>query len=195
MLPVRPGAPTATISTLTAAKGGDDMTAKRIDVLSDTHGRLSREVLDQLDGCDLIVHAGDITSEDDYVTLKALAPLRLCLGNNDWRGEYDPEVTRMVRFEYEGLHFSVTHYEEKLTGDRFDVGVFGHTHVPECKRLGSGALMMNPGSPTFPRSSSGPTMGRIMVEDGHVLSAEIIKLTPPRGEKRGGWGRGFFLGW
>lgn len=169
--------------------------AKRIDVLSDTHGRLSREVLDQLDGCDLIVHAGDITSEDDYVTLKALAPLRLCLGNNDWRGEYDPEVTRMVRFEYEGLHFSVTHYEEKLTGDRFDVGVFGHTHVPECKRLGSGSLMMNPGSPTFPRSSSGPTMGRIMVEDGHVLSAEIIKLTPPRGEKRGGWGRGFFLGW
>ena len=169
--------------------------AKRIDVLSDTHGRLSREVLDQLDGCDLIVHAGDITSEDDYVTLKALAPLRLCLGNNDWRGEYDPEVTRMVRFEYEGLHFSVTHYEEKLTGDRFDVGVFGHTHVPECKRLGSGALMMNTGSPTFPRSSSGPTMGRIMVEDGHVLSAEIIKLTPPRGEKRGGWGRGFFLGW
>ena len=36
------------------------MAGKRIDVLSDTHGRLSNEVLDALDGCDLIVHAGDI---------------------------------------------------------------------------------------------------------------------------------------
>lgn len=172
---------------------GETMTVRRIDVLSDTHGRLSREVLDALDGCDLIVHAGDITSEADYATLKALAPLRMCLGNNDWQGEYGPEVTRMVRFEYEGLRFSVTHYEEKLTGDHFDVGIFGHTHVPECKHLGNGSLMMNPGSPTFPRSSSGPTMGRIMVEDGTVLSAEIIKLTPAKEETRG-WGRGFFFG-
>ena len=51
---------------------------------------------------------------------------------------------------------------------------------------------MNPGSPTFPRSSSGPTMGRIYVEDGRVLSSEIIKLGD--GEDRG-WGRSFFAGW
>ena len=51
------------------------MAKKRIDVLSDTHGRLSHEVLDALDGCDLIVHAGDITSDEDFVTLGALAPV------------------------------------------------------------------------------------------------------------------------
>lgn len=152
------------------------MSAKRIDVLSDTHGNLSRQVIEAIDGCDLIVHAGDITSENDYYTLKTLAPLQLCLGNNDWPGEYGDSVTRMVRFEYEGLNFVVTHYREKLLAERFDVGIFGHTHVPACKQLNSGALMMNPGSPTFPRSSAGPTMGRIMVEDGKVLSAEIIKL-------------------
>ena len=151
------------------------MAKKRIDVLSDTHGRLSHEVLDALDGGDLIVHAGDITSEDDFVTLGALAPLRLCLGNNDWAGEYGPEVTRKVRFEYEGLRFCV-----------------GHTHVPERDTLNSGALLMNPGSPTFPRSANGPTMGRIYVEDGRVVSSEIIKLGD--GEDRG-WGRSFFAGW
>ena len=127
-------------------------------------------MLDALDGCDLIVHAGDITSDEDFVTLGALAPLRLCLGNNDWAGEYGPEVTRKVRFEYEGLQFCVCHYRQDLTG----------------------ALVMNPGSPTFPRSSSGPTMGRIYVEDGRVLSSEIIKLGD--GEDRG-WGRSFFAGW
>lgn len=35
-------------------------------------------------------------------------------------------------------------------------------------------------------------MGRIYVEDGRVLSSEIIKLGD--GEDRG-WGRSFFAGW
>ena len=37
---------------------------------------------------------------------------------------------------------------------------------------------MNPGSPTFPRGGSGPTMGRIITYKGTVLSAGIIKLKP-----------------
>lgn len=152
------------------------MSVKRIDVLSDTHGRLSHEVMDALEGCDLIIHAGDITSENDFYTLQTVAPLKLCLGNNDWSGEYGPDVVRMMRFEYEGLRFCMNHYREKLTGERFDVGICGHTHVPMCEHLNSGALLMNPGSPTFPRSSAGPTMGRILVEDGKVLSAEIVSL-------------------
>lgn len=171
------------------------MATKRIDVLSDTHGRLSKEVLEALDGCDLIVHAGDITSEDDYITLQALAPLHLCLGNNDWPGQYGPEVTKVVRFEYEGLRFCVTHYHERLVGERFDVGVFGHTHVPERKTINSGALVMNPGSPTFPRSSAGPTMGRIYVEDGQVVSSEIVSLASGDADEAARSGRflsGFF---
>lgn len=158
------------------------MAVKRIDVLSDTHGHLPHYVIDSLEGCDLIVHAGDITSDEDFYTLKAIAPLKMCLGNNDWPGQYGPEVTRLVRFDYEGLSFCVTHYREKLTTERFDVGVFGHTHVPHCsymhvslcRHLPHGSLIINPGSPTFPRSDKGPTMGRIMVEDGKILSAEIV---------------------
>ena len=37
-------------------------------------------------------------------------------------------------------------------------------------------------------------MGRIFVEDGHVTSAEIIKLGDGQGDRRG-WGHGFFFGW
>lgn len=165
--------------------------AKRIDVISDTHGRLSKELLEALDGCDLIVHAGDITSEDDFITLGALAPLKACLGNNDWSGEYGSEVKRLVRFEYEGLQFSVSHYRENLTAERCDVGVFGHTHVPEVIERNNGSFLINPGSPTFPRSASGPTMARLMVEGGHVLSKEIVKLA-----REGEEGKRFgFFGW
>lgn len=152
------------------------MATKRINVLSDTHGHLPHEVLDRLEGCDLIVHAGDLTSMNDFATLSAIAPLRLCLGNNDWDGEYGREATRLVRFTYEGLRFVLTHYREKLTGERFDVGVFGHTHVPLCVWQANGSLLMNPGSPTLPRSAKGPTMGQIIVTDGHIASAEIMHL-------------------
>ncbi len=168
--------------------------AKRIDVISDTHGKLSRELLDALDGCDLIVHAGDITSDEDFITLKALAPLVLCLGNNDWAGEYGPEVKRMMRFEYEGLQFSLSHYRERLTSEQCDVGVFGHTHVPEIVERANGSFLINPGSPTFPRSASGPTMARLMVEDGKVISKEIVKLQPEDERGANHWARSFFFG-
>ena len=37
---------------------------------------------------------------------------------------------------------------------------------------------MNPGSPTFPRGTLGPTIGRVIIEDGTILSAEIVQLKP-----------------
>ena len=42
---------------------GAEPEAKRIDIISDTHGHLSPALLEQLEGADLIIHAGDITSE------------------------------------------------------------------------------------------------------------------------------------
>ena len=44
--------------------------AKRIDIISDTHGYLSPALLDELEGADLIIHAGDLTSEMDYEHLR-----------------------------------------------------------------------------------------------------------------------------
>ena len=38
----------------------------RYDIISDTHGHLSSELLRELEGADLILHAGDCCSVDDY---------------------------------------------------------------------------------------------------------------------------------
>ena len=38
--------------------------AKRIAVLSDTHGLLRPEVLTAIDGCDAIIHGGDINKPE-----------------------------------------------------------------------------------------------------------------------------------
>lgn len=166
----------------------------RVDVISDTHGRLSPELLDALEGADLIVHAGDFTSSTDYQTLRRIAPMQACLGNNDWESDYGPEVKRMTRFTYAGLTFQVVHYEERLNIGSSDIAVCGHSHRPFVRHEGA-TLVINPGSPTFPRSAQGPTMGRIILEAGEggkatIASAEIIELNP-KGEEYSPWARFF----
>ena len=151
------------------------MTAKRIDVISDTHGHLSDALLSALEGADLIIHAGDMTSEMDWAHLCTIAPVKAVLGNNDYFRDYGPEVTALNTFEYEGLTFAVAHYREELPVGHVDVGVCGHTHVPKLVEMG-GHLIINPGSPTYPRSARGATMGRLFVENGAVISAKIIDL-------------------
>ena len=49
----------------------------RFDIVSDTHGHLSQELLEALQGADCIVHAGDMCSDSDYRTLSRIAPLRM----------------------------------------------------------------------------------------------------------------------
>ena len=63
----------------------------RIGVISDTHGLLSPEALDRLQGCDHIIHGGDIGNAGILGALAAIAPLTVVWGNND------RQVTRCVR--------------------------------------------------------------------------------------------------
>ena len=123
---------------------------KRIDIISDTHGRLSHSLLASLEGADLIIHAGDITSEADWEMLQTIAPIRAVLGNNDtYYYKYEPALKRLNTFEYEGLTFAVSHYREDLPVGAIDVGVCGHTHRARIAEQGR-CLVINPGSATKP---------------------------------------------
>ena len=148
---------------------------RRVDIISDTHGYLSDSLIAELKGADLIIHAGDITSEDDWERLKMLGPIVAVLGNNDYFREYGPEVTRLVRFSFAGLYFAVSHYREDLPLREVDVAVCGHTHRPVITQVGS-CLVVNPGSPTFPRGGHGPSMARLTAAAGRVLTADSVDL-------------------
>ena len=54
-----------------------------IGVISDTHGLLRPEVLDCLQDCQHIIHAGDIGSADIIAKLEKIAPLNIIRGNID----------------------------------------------------------------------------------------------------------------
>ncbi len=166
------------------------MAATRFDIVSDTHGHVSDELLVALRGADMIMHAGDCCSYADYQTLCNFAPVAMCLGNNDWGMDYGPQVERVTRVFKEGLRWQLCHYEERLDLMTCDIAICGHSHRPfvrwESSPGGAGrVLVVNPGSPTFPRTADGPTIARIMAEKGQVLSAEIIRLQRKE-RKRGG---------
>ena len=150
--------------------------ALRIDVISDTHGNLSEELIDELKGADLILHAGDVCSAEDLAELRSIAPVKACLGNNDFPGSLGNDVGRISNFIWEGLRFQICHYEERLVMGSADVYICGHTHRPRVIEPYQGAILMNPGSPTYPRSIMGPTIGRIYVRDGQIQDASIIEL-------------------
>lgn len=149
--------------------------SRRVDIVSDTHGRLSEALLAELEGADLIIHAGDITSESDWEHLRCLAPVKGVLGNNDYYYTYGDEVQAVACFVYEGLRFCVAHYREDLPLSEADVAVCGHTHRSRIEQVGS-CLLVNPGSATYPRGGRGATMARMLIADGKVISATIIDL-------------------
>ena len=66
--------------------------SKTVAVISDTHGLLRPEVIEIIQGCDLIIHGGDINRKDIIEELEKIAPVYVVRGNNDkeW-AEYIPE--------------------------------------------------------------------------------------------------------
>ncbi|MEY8437849.1 metallophosphoesterase family protein [Atopobiaceae bacterium 24-176] len=202
----------------------------RVDIISDTHGLVTDELRSELSGANVIVHAGDITSSSDYALLKSIAPVHLCLGNNDYTGQYGPDIKRKMRFSIDGVRFELAHYRDKLTPAAADVCVFGHTHRPSIERAAEGgqvlrrrrystvedrvsttslqeeggifarssaveeepgAWLINPGSPTLPRTSLGPTMARLWIRDGLVEDPQIIQLPLSDAQATSPW---FFMG-
>lgn len=154
----------------------DDRECYVVGVISDTHGWLSEELLSELSDVDLIVHAGDACSMQDYERLRRVAPVHMCLGNNDYGFRYGPAVKRRVSFVLGPFSWQIAHYQEDLTPSMFDVVVCGHTHVPQLERLTGGTLLINPGSPTHPRSKEGPTMVKVELTSSEIRDVRVIAL-------------------
>ena len=114
----------------------------RLGLIADTHGLLRPQALAALEGCDRILHAGDVGDASLLDELAALAPVDAVRGNCDDL----PGLPLERRLEVEGCRILLRHGhlpEDDLTDA--DVVVSGHTHVPLVRRDGA-VLRVNPGS-------------------------------------------------
>lgn len=151
---------------------------KIVGVISDTHGLLRPEAAAALEGCDAIVHAGDIGRPEVLDALGAIAPVTAIRGNVDKWADMLPD-TEVV--EIDGRYLYLIHDVKQLDLDPqaagFDAVISGHSHQPDMHER-DGVLYLNPGSAGPRRFKLPVTVARLNVS-GDQVQASIIMLDVP----------------
>lgn len=157
----------------------------KVVCLSDTHLRRRRALpawcLRRLEDADLILHAGDLVALSLLEELERLAPVAAVRGNMDEIALRERLPARRIA-EIGGAKIGLVHDPGPALGriarlerafPGCDAVIYGHTHVPEIQRLGH-RLILNPGSPTAPRSTLGATMLELRVSSDGVIEPAFI---------------------
>ena len=184
-----------------SAKDKDE--SMRIGLISDTHipeagPELWPQTYEAFEGCDAILHAGDIYEISVIDKLSRIAPTWAARGNGDDGAsgrETQPEHPQLAAswiHDFEGLRIGLTHHmpipelpsygildaiDRHFDGSKLDVVVYGDTHVEHVTTIHD-VLCVNPGSPTFPHNLSVQmgTIGFLDIRNGTV-EASIWRLT------------------
>lgn len=158
----------------------------KIGVISDTHvpdrqREIPTAILQGLQGVDMIIHAGDLTSIRVLQQLEEIAPVQAVCGNMDSgevRSSLEPVITltlegkRIVVFHGVSQHSATEEAVRTLYPDA-DCVVFGHTHKSHCERVGN-TLVFNPGSASR-MFGSRPSYGILTVKEGRPVEGEVIE--------------------
>lgn len=146
----------------------------KIAVISDTHGLLREEVVQQAGSCDAILHAGDIGRQDIIYKLRDTAPVYAVKGNID--KEPLPDIPEELFFKLYGFNFYMVHNRKHINADikSTDIIVYGHSHIYKEEYAGN-VLYLNPGSCGHGRFRLAITMAVITVDEAkHTFSVEKI---------------------
>lgn len=151
--------------------------AKRIGVISDTHGLLREQVASRLRGCDLILHAGDVDSLPVLTRLRGIAPVVAVRGNMD-TGSWARDLQELEYLDIDGAGICMIHDRHELDVRALPAGtrvvVSGHSHKPHVERIDH-LLYLNPGSAGPKRFNLPVSMALLHVEpDG--MRAELIEI-------------------
>lgn len=155
----------------------------KIGIISDTHNLLRQEVIDALEGCETILHAGDISKQEILDRLGAIAPVCVVRGNND--KDWAEDIPAVLDFDLRGLRVFMTHKKKDLPPScaEYDIVVYGHSHRYEEKRAGS-TLFLNPGSCGPRRFHQAITMAVLEIDED---SGEFVvrRIDIPHESKKG----------
>ena len=165
----------------------------RLLLIADTHipkraRDLPKRVWDEVDGADVVIHAGDWVEAALLDVLEARARrLIACWGNNDG-DELRARLPERADATLGGVRFTVVH-ETGAAGGRdarmarlypdTDVLVFGHSHIPWDTTATTGLRLLNPGSPTDRRRQPFATFMTAAVDDGVLCDVTLHRLERP----------------
>jgi uncharacterized protein len=161
-----------------------------IAVISDTHlprgtRRLPDACVERIAAADLLLHAGDFSTLDVLRELERIGPPVAGVHGNVDSAELCRLLPEERVVEAGGIRVAMLHDAgpragrlermRRRFGERADIVVFGHSHMPLHERAGDGFQILNPGSPTERRRAPTHTMGLIHVENG-LPRCELLDL-------------------
>ena len=161
-----------------------------IAVISDTHlprgaRRLPDACVERIASADLLLHAGDFSTIDVLRELEAIGPPVVGVHGNVDSADLRRLLPEERVVDAEGARIAMVHDAgpragrldrmRRRFGDRADVVVFGHSHLPLHEQAPDGFQILNPGSPTERRRAPTHTMGLIHVTDG-LARCELLDL-------------------
>lgn len=125
------------------------MESHRIAVISDTHGILRPEVVEQIESCEAVFHGGDMDNPELYSRLKAICPVYAVAGNadKDWAGGLPEKLPEDLTVELFGFRFYMIHNRKQIRRDLtdYDIVIYGHSHQYQ-EESQSRTRYLNPGS-------------------------------------------------
>ncbi|WP_282369746.1 metallophosphoesterase family protein [Pseudomonas sp. PS02290] len=149
----------------------------KVGLISDTHGLLRPQALEALQGCDYLIHGGDIGKPEILDALMAIAPLTVVRGNNDTDDAWACDVPYAAVLRVGDVAIYTTHIladVPKSLPDEVRVVVTGHSHRP-LQQMRDGVLFINPGSAGPRRFKLPITVGVLHIE-GDDVRGELIEL-------------------
>ncbi len=148
----------------------------RIGVISDTHDSLRSEAAAFLQGCDHIIHAGDICEARVLEELSRIAPVTAVRGNND-HGAWAQAIRETELLRFAGVSVFILHDLAQLSGKAAagaNVVVSGHSHKPLIEERG-GVIYLNPGSAGPRRFSLPVAIGELRIS-GNIVVPRVMAL-------------------
>jgi uncharacterized protein len=161
-----------------------------IAVIADTHlprgaRRLPEACVEQIADADLLLHAGDFSTLEVLRELEAIGPPVAGVHGNVDSADLRRLLPAERIVEAEGARIALIHDAgprsgrlermRRRFGERADVLVFGHSHLPLHEQAPDGFQIFNPGSPTERRRAPSHTMGLIHVLDDSAR-CELLQL-------------------
>ena len=147
-----------------------------IGILSDTHGLIRPEVVDALNGCDSIIHAGDIDRSEVIEALREIAPVYAVRGNAD-KDEWADDLPKSLSITLDGIRIYAIHNKKHIAEDLSDkdVVIYGHTHKYH-EEYKNGQLWLNPGCCGYRKPSQPVTLALLEISGNGPISVHRIDI-------------------
>jgi putative phosphoesterase len=153
----------------------------KLIVFSDSHGQTGdmAKALNLHEDAGMVIHLGDFVNDivrlSNSIQMKTDIAYEYVAGNGDYFSGYDI-TQKTLTLGRKKLFLTHGHlYRPRLLDysllyeygreQKCDAFLFGHTHIPYAEQH-YGCLFLNPGSISYPRSSTGKTYMTVEIDDG-----------------------------